>query len=66
MRGFGLCARSVIGRGCRSSAGAMARGARAGRSGPVKTSGHQKDPSARICKRKGIWKAAMRWKEART
>ena len=39
---------------------------RAGRSGPMKTSGYRKSPSARICMRKGIWKAAMRWKEART
>lgn len=46
-------------------AGAMAWEDRAGRSGSVKTSGYRKSPSARICKRKGIWKAAMRWKEAR-
>lgn len=47
-------------------ANAMAWENRAGRSGPMKTSGCRKSPSARICKRKGIWKAAMRWKEART
>ena len=32
----------------------------------MEASGYRKSPSARICKREGIWKAAMRWKEART
>ena len=48
-----------------TSAGAMAWEGRAGRSGPMNMSGYRKSPSARICKRKGIRKAAMRWKEAR-
>ena len=38
---------------------------RAGRSEPMNMSGYRKSPSARMCKRKGIRKAAMRWKEAR-
>ena len=49
-----------------TSAGAMAWEGRAGRSGPMNMTGYRKSPSARICKRKGIRKAAMRWKEATT
>lgn len=66
MRGYGLCARSAIGGEMPTSAGSMAWEDRAGRSGPMEASGYRKSPSARICKREGIWKAAMRWKEART
>ena len=55
----------------RRSASEADVGGRDGMGGPcgkeraVNMSGYRKSPSARICKRKGIRKAAMRWKEAR-